>query len=96
MEVNYQALVVAESGTTVNLRQSPSTKSAVLKAVYVGTIVDVTEEYDDEWAKIKIDGLTGYMMRKFLRKITQKTVTVTLEYDTALALYTALQSAVKE
>ena len=57
------------------------------------------EECDDEWAKIEVDGSTGYMMRKFLKEdvnLTIDTVTVTLNYNIALALYTALQSVVKE
>lgn len=29
MPVDYQAVVVADSGTTVNLRKSPSTKASV-------------------------------------------------------------------
>lgn len=99
MLVDYQAVVIADSGTTVNLRKSPSTKASVQKTVRVGTVVEVTEEYDDEWAKVNTDGLTGYMMRKFLEAAdhpaTDK-VTLTLDYDVALALYWALQSIVKE
>lgn len=61
----------------------------------MGTIVEVTEEYNDEWSKVKVEGATGYMMRKFLRE-TLNAVTITLDCDVALALYAALQSVVRE
>ena len=66
MEVLYEAIVTAVSGRTVNLRQTPSEKAKVLKSIPVGAEVDVLEETDDKWAKIFWNGLTGYMMRKFL------------------------------
>lgn len=99
MPVNYKATVIADNGTTVNMRQSPSVKASVQKAVRVGTTVEVIAEYDDEWAKIKTDGLAGYMMRKFLQEISNSesnTVTLTLDYNVALALYAALHNVVKE
>lgn len=99
MPVDYKAVVTADNGTTVNLRQGPSTSTSVQKAVRVGTIVDVTEEYNGEWAKVKTDGLTGYMMRKFLRETADSVseqVTITLDYDLAAALLAALRSVVKE
>lgn len=95
VQVDYKAIVVADNGATVNLRQSPSTKAAIQNAIPVGTIVEVTEEYNDEWSKVKVEGATGYMMRKFLRE-TLNAVTITLDCDVALALYAALQSVVRE
>lgn len=71
MDVLYQATVTAVSGRTVNLRQNPSEKAKVLKSIPVGAEVDVLEETDDKWAKIFWNGLSGYMMRKFL-KVTEE------------------------
>lgn len=65
----YQAKVVAESGGSVRMRSLPSVNSKVVKNVKVGTIVEVLEESNDTWDKIRVDGVTGYMMRKFLQKI---------------------------
>ena len=98
--VDYQATVVAGTGSTVNLRSNPSTNAKVLKAVPVGAVVDVLEEYNETWSKINSDGTVGYMMRKFLKKndepIPGQKVTLLLDKDVALALYAALQDAVKE
>ena len=97
--VDYKAVVTADNGKPVNLRSNPSTNASVQESVRVGTEVDVLDEYDDTWAKIKTDRNVGYMMRKFLRKDTHPAmdiVTITLDYDVALALFAALQSVVKE
>lgn len=66
METLYQATVTAVSGRTVNLRANPSEKARVLKSVPVGSTVDVLEDADPVWARIAYNGITGYMMRKFL------------------------------
>ncbi len=87
MPVDYLAVVKAESGTTVNLRQNPSTKASVQKTVRVGTTVEVVEEYNDDWAKIKTDDVAGYMMRKFLKI---KNDTITVSRDELLSIYEAI------
>ena len=97
--VNYKAEVYANSGSTVNLRANPSTKATVQKAIRVGAEVEVVEESNDEWAKVKANGVTGYMMRKFLVEKGDdniEQVTLTLDRDVALALYAALQGVVRE
>ena len=92
MEVNYKAKVVAESGNTVRMRKSSSQKADVVKSIPVQTIVTVVEEYNSEWAKIAIDGNTGYMMTKFLEKVDEAdSVTITLPTDVAIALLNELQ-----
>ena len=65
-ESMYKAVVTAVSGRTVNLRANPSEKARVLKSIPVGSEVEVKEEVDDTWAWISWNGLSGYMMRKFL------------------------------
>ena len=59
-----QAIVVAEQGTTVNMRAQPSKASPVLKQVPLGEIVDVYEE-GPEWSKISYNCTDGYMMTEF-------------------------------
>lgn len=68
MEILYKAIVTAASGRTVRLRANPSEKARVLKAVPIGSEVDVLEETNAAWAKISWSGLQGYMMRQFLRR----------------------------
>ena len=99
----YNAQVIADSGKTVNLRKSPSTNSAVLAAVPIGSIVLVVDHENDDWARASyakggVVEINGYMMRKYLKPVGEdgKQVTLTLDYDVAVALYLALQSVVKE
>ncbi|MBR1585923.1 MAG: SH3 domain-containing protein [Clostridia bacterium] len=66
VEALYKAVVTASSGKTVNLRKSASANAKVIEAVPIGTVVDVTEETNDTWAKVDDGGVAGYMMRKFL------------------------------
>lgn len=94
MDVDYQAKVVADKGSTVNMRANPSTKADVLKAVRVGSVVGVEEEYNGEWAKINYENTRGYMMRKFLVPYTDSRITIKLEKDVALALLSELQNAI--
>ena len=64
----YSATVYADSGNTVNLRKSPSSSAVRVCTVPVGGVVEVLNEYNNEWAEIKYGEKTGYMMRKFLQK----------------------------
>ena len=69
MEPLYHARVFADNGYPVNLRSDPTLKATILTKVPVGRVVDVLEETDAEWAKVKYVNYTGYMMRKFLLPI---------------------------
>jgi len=60
-----QAVVVAKSGGTVNLRRNPKKGLNVIKRVPLKTTVDVITP-GDTWAYIKYGNLTGYMMAEFL------------------------------
>lgn len=68
IKVAYRAKIIAQSGSTVNMRTGPSTSNSVIAAIGLGQIVDVVEE-NGEWSKIMWNGKTGYMMSKFLTKI---------------------------
>ena len=89
----YDAKVVAEKGSTVNMRNNPSTNASVLKAIRIGTIVHVIEE-ENGWSKIEADGMSGYMMSKFLQKVdeetTDDTVAVIISKEAARELFAAL------
>lgn len=60
------AIVVAESGGTVKLRQKPSTDCSMYWDIPVGTEVEVVDKRDD-WSKVITGGLTGWMMSQFLQ-----------------------------
>lgn len=67
IKVLYKATVYAESGSSVRMRAQPNTNAEVIKNVPLGIPVDVLEE-QGEWSRIGLDGITGYMMSKFLKK----------------------------
>ena len=61
-----QAVLVAPSGKTVNLRMKPSKiNSRILAQVKLGSIVEITDP-GDVWCAVKWNGFTGYMMAEFL------------------------------
>ena len=63
--VPLQGKVTAPSGSTVKLRQKPSTDCNMYWDIPIGTEVMVTD-YGPEWSKEVAGGLTGYMMTKFI------------------------------
>ena len=65
MEVEYNARVVAQSGTTVNMRKEATKESERVCSVPLGQIVDVYED-GAQWLYIGWNGKKGYMMRKYL------------------------------
>ena len=68
MHESYTAIVMADSGSTVNLRSQPNAKSTILAKVPIGTEVSVTDyDPDPNWMNVETGGKTGYMMAKFLR-----------------------------
>lgn len=67
------------STDTLNLRKEASTSSIVLKLLDNGKKLEVIEEYGD-WAKVKVDGITGYVSKDYIKineetKSTEKTNT---------------------
>lgn len=63
METLY---VVADSGSTVNLRAEPSTSSQLIQRIPITSSVEVVEKTSTEWYKIKYQTTEGYIMSKFL------------------------------
>ena len=62
-----KATVTATSGTTVNMRVKPSVTANLVDRVPVGAQVDIVSS-GSEWSIVKHDGLTGYMMTRYLTK----------------------------
>ena len=60
-----QAKVTAPSGSTVNMRKTPSLKGALIMRIKLGEVVEIVEP-GEEWCKIKYNKKTGYMMAQFL------------------------------
>ena len=97
------AVVIAESGSTVNLRKTPH--GALEDRVPVGSKAQVLDTMDG-WARITVSGKTGWMDLKFLRmqdsgehdtsgsadgtNADGDMITVTLTRSTAEALLSAL------
>lgn len=60
--------VVYNPNTTdmLNLRQEPSTGAKSLGKYHTGVVVQVLENVNDQWAKVQVGNVTGYMMRRYL------------------------------
>lgn len=67
--VSTGALAASDSalvkGGALNLRETPSISSKVLGQFPTGTLVEVTG-YHGDWYEVEVNGLSGYMMSKFL------------------------------
>ena len=63
--IDTPALYLAEvtsTGSYLNLRQSKSTNSTSLKKLYKGSIVEILDDSDKTWWKIRSEGVVGYAM----------------------------------
>ena len=60
-----RAVVVADSGGTVNMRAGANVNTRILMRVPLGATVDILAP-GESWAHIKYGNMTGYMMAKFL------------------------------
>lgn len=58
-----QGKVTAPTGSTVNLRKTKD--GALLERIPIGTKVTIVD-YDPEWCKCIVGGMTGWMMTKFI------------------------------
>lgn len=61
-----QGKVYAENGKPVNLRKSPSKSAPLVDQIPVGTELEIIE-YGDEWCKVVVSGLVGWMMTEFIQ-----------------------------
>lgn len=104
------AIVIAQKGNTVNLRERPATGSKVIIREYVpvGTVVQRLQQ-EDQWSKVQTPaGKTGWMMNEFLSDTPAAAqdnpeqgiglpgmVTVTLPESAAKALLDGLKQALQ-
>ena len=60
-----EAVVRTNTGIGLNLREEPSTKSAIITSVKNGDTVTVTQK-SAEWCRVKVNGQEGFMSTRFL------------------------------
>ena len=60
--------VVYNPNTTdmLNLRQEPSIEAKSLGLYHTGVVVQVMENVNDQWAKVRVGNVCVYMMRRYL------------------------------
>jgi uncharacterized protein YgiM (DUF1202 family) len=94
------ATVVAQSGSTVRMRATPSTTERLYWDVPIGTVVPVSG-HQDGWSRVAYGGRVGWMQDKYLLTAGAapvqpqeggETVTLTLPRSLAEKLRDALQS----
>ncbi len=71
------AVVTASSGSTVNMRTSPSKSALIITRVPIGSTVEIIQVQGD-WSKLKYQSNTGWMMNEFLKSSTDTSYTVTI------------------
>lgn len=91
------ALVVADSGFTVNMRQKPSKAAPIVLVVPIGSRVEVQEKAQG-WATVVFNGVRGYMMTEFLQEDEPVQDVpagqgIIIPYELAAALFEALKEA---
>lgn len=94
--------VVAESGSSVRMRDGASSMAKVVMNVPVGAYVTLEEKVNDAWCKITYQNKTGYMMAKFLNEgeyegdnEDETFVDIKLPRDLAIVLRKAIDDALE-
>ena len=62
----YAVVYAPNTGELSDLREEPSAGAASLGRYHTGVMVQVLENVDDEWARVRIGDATGYMLRRCL------------------------------
>ena len=90
----YTAYVTSANGLGVRMRSGAGKLYSTLATYQVGTRVTVLE-YGKTWCKIRVNGLTGYMMTEFLTTNTPSVVTSVVLSDNSVwpgeTLYATVQ-----
>jgi len=81
----YLAAVTADSGNTVRMRKGPSENTSIIKEIKIGEEVEVMDVLDG-WSKIAYEGITGYMMSKFLAPIGDHNTNGDVPFDDSVAI----------
>lgn len=71
-------------GGALNLRQTPSLAAKVLGQFPTGTLVEITG-YHGDWNEVEVNGLSGYMMAKFLNT-AQTAISATVRTNSGIGL----------
>lgn len=88
LDVIYQARVVAQNGSTVNMREEPGGK--VIDKVPLGEVVDVLDE-STGWRKILYRSNVGYMQEAFLQRFDPAgMVTIAIPREVAADIFNAI------
>ena len=66
MSVPARAETAVVAGSDVNLREGPGTNYRILDCLPWGTSVTVTDQSDDTWYAVEVDGQPGFMSAQFL------------------------------
>ena len=87
--VLYKAKLTAESGKTVNIRNTPG--GTVRERLDIGTEVSVLREPENGWVWIEYEGGTAYVAEDFVRKVYEgdDLITLSLPRSAAQALLDA-------
>lgn len=88
------ASVYADSGGTVNMRASQSSKGKLIEKVPVGTEVEVLE-FGDTWSRIRYGSKTGFMMNKYLSVDEKAEDVITVKRSDLLDIYKRLGEILK-
>ena len=64
---NGTTTITCAAGEKVNVRMGAGMGHSHVARLDPGTQVSVLKSIDSEWAKITVNGITGYVMKKFLR-----------------------------
>ena len=65
IKVDPNVKTATVTGTRLALRSAPTTSASILMRVDTGERVELLE--DTDWVKVKYQGKTGYMMKKYLK-----------------------------
>lgn len=68
--IDYNLVINPIAGDRLNLRARPSTDAPSLGKFYTGAVVSVEGGSSDEWQKVSVGGLTGYMMCYYLAPVS--------------------------
>ena len=67
MSVPAHAETATVTGSDVNLREGPGTSYRIIDCLAWGTTVTVTDQSDDTWYAVEVDGQQGFMSAQFLK-----------------------------
>lgn len=57
---------VITADAKVNMRKEPSTSAKILERIHPGETVEVLDDSDEDWLKVKYDGAVGYVSASFV------------------------------